>query len=151
MKTYKLISLILILLLKLNSAKCQKWPLPINFSDYNRIIILSDSVNINDTIIYNHTENTYFRFVFFDTRGKCYCEVYKNNKLYDKGYYESSLDTLKQYFSSPKGHGLRGKLTVSQYFEPVKNGLWTEHYKGIRRKTYYVKGQGYSSQSRAED
>lgn len=101
---------------------------------------LSNDVNLNDTIRKAHSSNVYFRFVLFDPRGKSYMEIYKDNKLYAKGYYENSLDTLKDYASAFQTGETLSKIEVFKYFHPLKNGEWLELEKGkyVRRK--YVMG-----------
>jgi len=81
--------------------------------------------------------------------GKSYCEVYKNKKLYEKGYYENSLDTLKRYSSSVKGKGRRGKISVMKYFEPLKNGAWIETMKGKIKRRNYEMGEGVLIQAKS--
>jgi len=117
--------------------------------EYSRYIRLSDNLKLNDTVTIVHSPNTYFRFVFFDTMGKSYCEVYKNKKLYEKGYYENSLDTLKRYSSSVKGKGRRGKISVMKYFEPLKNGAWIETMKGKIKRRNYEMGEGVLIQTKS--
>ncbi len=97
---------------------------------------LSNDVSLNDTTRIVHSSNVYFRFVLFDPRGKSYFEIYKNNKLYAKGLYENSLDTLKDYTSAVPIDGKASKIEVVKYFRPLKNGEWLELIKGkyVRRK-----------------
>lgn len=78
--------------------------------------------------------------VFYDTKGKCYCERYVNGRLYQKGNYENSLDTLKRYVSDRNLKGKRSPITVQKYFEPLKNGEWITYEKGKQVKENYLLG-----------
>jgi hypothetical protein len=120
-----------------------QWPVPVHLSDYGGSYWrLPDSMKLNDTIRINYSATIYFRFVFFDSHGASYCEVFNNNKLYEKGYYLNSLDTLKIYTSN-RNPGINGRgkgKKILAYFEPLRNGEWVI-YKGgkpIIRK--YIKG-----------
>ena len=141
-KTFKYTFILFCVLILNNLCSGQKWPVPIYFPEYSRYITLSDEVNLNDTIIINHSQTIFFKFVFFDAKGKSYCEVYKNKKLYEKGFYENSLDTLKRYSSSVKGGRRRGRIFILKYFEPVKHGKWIETEKGKLKKKVYDMGEG---------
>jgi hypothetical protein len=103
-------------------------------------LALSNNVNLNDTAKFVHSSNVYFRFVLFDPRGRSYFEIYKNNKLYAKGYYENSLDTLKDYASAVPIDGKPSKIEVVKYFRPLKNGEWVELVKGKYVKRRYDMG-----------
>ena len=115
---------------------------PVVFSDFGVTIRHIDK--LEDTINYNKNETERFKFVFYDRRGRSYCEYYKNNKLYQKGFFENSLDTLSMYVSSRNSRGKTSQIKVWKYFEPLKNGDWftydslgmfTENYNlGIREK-----------------
>jgi hypothetical protein len=112
--------------------------IPIQFPEYN--ISVETSFKIGDTILWKYTSNEFFKFVLFDPKGKCYCERYINKKLYQKGYYENSLDTLKKYVASLYIHGKSSKLSVLKFFEPLKNGEWITYEKGTIKKELWVKG-----------
>ncbi len=146
LRNYKFIFISLVFSSKL--CWSQTWSIPIYFPEYSRYIRLSNDVRLNDTVTFVHSPNIYFRFVFFDKMGKSYCEVYKKKKLYEKGYYENSLDTLKRYSSSVKGRGKRGKISVLKYFEPLKNGVWIETVKGKLKRKNYAMGEGVLIQAK---
>ena len=132
------LNLILFLLILSTNTFSQnvKWPIPFYFNEYSRYCRLDDKVNLNDTFIFKHSSNIYFKFVLFEEKGKSYMEVYKNNKLYEKGYYENSLDTLKIYSKRLSSIKANGKIYVLKYFEPLKNGVWleTKNHKAVQRK-----------------
>jgi hypothetical protein len=77
---------------------------------------------------------------FFDTRGKCYIERYVNGKIYEKGNYENSLDTLKEYISGRASNGKSTPIYVKQYFEPLKNEEWVKFEKKKIIKSNYKMG-----------
>ena len=112
--------------------------IPIQFPEYN--VSVETPFKAGDTITYNFSGREYFRFVFFDPRGKCYCERYLNKKLYEKGYYENSLDTLKTYAAKVGGHGRSSKVFVVKFFQPLKNGEWTTFKNGVAEHTRYDMG-----------
>ena len=112
--------------------------IPIKFPEYN--VSVETPFKAGDTITYNYSSDEYFRFVFFSPRGKCYCERYLNKKLYEKGYYENSLDTLKTYATRNYGHGRSSALYVLKFFQPLKNGEWTTFKKGVAEHTQYIMG-----------
>lgn len=116
-----------------------KWPIPIYFENYGVYHRLNNEVNLNDTTIISYSEDIYFKVVLFDTKGKSYFESYKKKRLFEKGYFENSLDTLKKYSISVGGHNDR-KMSVIKYFHPIKNGNWLETDKGKLVKKYYEMG-----------
>jgi hypothetical protein len=130
--------LICILLLVSESVFPQKakWPIPFYFNEYGRYCQLDNKVNFNDTIFIRHSSKVYFKLVLFEERGKSYMEVYKNNKLYEKGYYENSIDTLKIYSRRFDGKRTNGTIHILKYFEPVKSGIWieTKNHKYVKRE-----------------
>lgn len=137
----KIILIILILVCQKNLIGQPKWPIPMYLPEYGVYLKITNDVNLNDTAKIPFSQNTYFRFVFKDSRGKSYCEVYRNNKLYEKGYYENSLDTLKKYSSAAKMNNTTGgKIKVSKYFQPLKNGEWIETKRSKFIKKNYEMG-----------
>lgn len=132
----KITCLTLLIVSNFNSFGQAKWPIPIYFEKYGVYRHLTNDVNLNDTAKIFFTDEIFFKLVLFDGRGKSYFEVYKNNKLFEKGYFENSLDTLKKY--SVSIGGIRDKkIKVIQYFQPLKNGIWLETVKGkVVRKKY---------------
>lgn len=112
--------------------------IPIQFSEYN--VSVETPFKAGDTITYKYSSDEYFRFVFFDSKGKCYCERYLNKKLYEKGYYENSLDTLKTYASKADSHGKSSKTFVLEFFQPLKNGKWITYKNGVAESKSYVMG-----------
>ncbi len=95
---------------------------------------------LGDTLLYKLSSKETFKFVLFDTKGRSYCERYVNNKLFQKGNFENSIDTLKRYVS---GRGLNGKssaIRVQKYFEPLKNGEWITYNKGKKIIETYLLG-----------
>ncbi len=127
----------------LHAQDSSKWVLPIYFSDYSKkYVYLPDTLKLFDTVRVDYDRFVYFKIVFKDTKGECYFESYKNNRIYERGNYINSLDTLKQYTSS------RGTTTVLnerrvgkkifKYFEPLRNGEWVLFTsKGLIRKQYF--------------
>ncbi len=97
---------------------------------------------LGDTIDYKVSSKEHFKFVFFDTRGKSYCERFRSGKLYEQGYFENSLDTLKVYVSSRDLNGNHSPVRVQKYFEPVKNGIWKIYSNGkvVKTETYTMGG-----------
>jgi hypothetical protein len=127
------------LFLNLTSNAQRKWPVSIFLPEYGVYLSITNDVNLNDTATIKFSATTYFKFFFFDTRGKSYCETYRNNKLYEKGYYENSLDTLKKY-SVAIGDGKSSNYRILRYFQPLKHGEWWETVKGKLVKKEYDMG-----------
>ena len=94
----------------------------IYFEEYG--VEIRSTPYIGDTLTYKKSDNEYFKSVFYDKRGKCYCERYLQGKLYESGSYENSLDILKKYISGRYSSGKRTKIEVEEYYEPLKNGVW---------------------------
>lgn len=115
-----------------NSITAQaKWPIPIYFEKYGIYCHLTNDVNLNDTAKISYSANTFFRLVLFDAHGKSYFEAYRNNKIYEKGYFANSLDTLKKYSHAVNSHKRDvGGYRVLKYFHPLKSGVWYERIKG---------------------
>ncbi len=129
--------LILLVMSKSIFSQNAKWPIRFYFSEYGRYCQLDDKVNLYDTVYIKHSKTFYFKLVLLEQKGKSYMEVHKNNKLYESGYYENSLDTLKIYARRFDGRNANSNLYILKYFEPVKNGVWTETQKGkYVTKTY---------------
>lgn len=112
--------------------------IPLIFPEY-RVEIYAAS-HLGDTLSYRVSSKEDFKFVFFDEKGKCYCERYIKKKLYQKGFYENSLDTLKRYVSSRDGSGQHSPIRVQQYFQPLKNGEWVTYKDGKQIKENYLMG-----------
>lgn len=112
--------------------------IPIQFPEYN--ISVEASFKLGDTVLQRYSHDEFFKFVFSDFRGKCYCERYKNKKLYEKGCYVNSLDTLKKYASGGYIHGRSSKIFVLKFFEPLKNGTWITYKNGIAESKTYIMG-----------
>ena len=110
---------------------------PIYFREYG--ITIREIKVLGDTMLYNKSSKEIFKFTFVNTKGKCYCERYINGKIYQKGNYENSLDTLSRYISGRGSSGIRSPITVQKYFEPLKNGEWIT-YKGkqIVKESYLM-------------
>jgi hypothetical protein len=138
--------LCILLTLSLIKSKAQNNPLnvvPIHLSEYGGSYWnLPDSMKLGDTVRVVYSANIYFKFVLIDYRGASYCEVFKNNKLYEKGYYLNSLDTLKTY-TSTRDPGLNGRgkgKKILAYFEPLRNGEWIIYKNGKPIVRKYIKG-----------
>ncbi len=106
-----------------------KYPIELNIAGVGMLSITNDIV-LNDTFKIQYSENTRLKFVIFDPMGKSYFEVFKNNKLFAKGYFENSLDTLKDYTAAIPINGQPTKIEVLKYFKPLKNGKWVESING---------------------
>lgn len=111
---------------------------PIYFSEYGVTVL--EINKLGDTLHYNKSSKENFKFVFYDERGKCYCERYVNNVLQEKGYYENSLDTLKRYTSGRFANGKTSPMKVQKYFQPLKNGEWIIRKGGREVKEIYSMG-----------
>lgn len=116
-----------------------KWPIPIYLKKYGVYLRLTNDVNLNDTAKIPFSEDIFFRLVLFNAKGKSYFEAYKNNNLYEKGYFENSLDTLKKYSVSIGGIHDK-KVKVIKYSQPLKNGTWYEADKGKLTSKRYSMG-----------
>lgn len=111
---------------------------PIIFSEYG--VQINGIEKLGDTVYYEKSAIEKFKFVFYERMGKCYCERFIKGKIFQKGNYENSLDTLKQYVSSRNNHGATSPITVRTYFEPLRNGIWVT-YKGKKEiKENYIMG-----------
>jgi hypothetical protein len=111
---------------------------PIQFKDFGVEII--DIPKLGDTLFYNKSSKEDFKFIFFDCRGKCYCERFIDKKLYQKGSFENSLDTLRGYVSGRNSNGHTSSIKVKKYFEPLKNGEWVTYKNNKVVKEYYKMG-----------
>ena len=107
--------------------------IPIWFQEYG--VEVRSIPQIGDTMHYNKSSKEDFKFVFYDSKGQCYCERYVNGKLFEKGYFENSLDTLKRYVSSRSSSGNNSPVRVQKYFQPIKNGVWKIYNNGKVSKT----------------
>jgi hypothetical protein len=114
-------------------------PIEIYFPEYS--VTIREIPKLGDTLKHNYSSIEDYKFVFYDRKGKCYCERYINKKLYEKGTYENSLDTLKRYTYGRSFDG-RGSapIKVVTYFQPLKNGEWTISKDGKVIKKTYVMG-----------
>jgi hypothetical protein len=58
--------------------------------------------------------------------------------LFQRGYYQSSLDTLKRYNYRKGVVPSFDKIYVFKYFEPLKHGTWEEFKAGkcIKRRVF---------------
>ncbi len=126
-------------------AQKSSFVIDIFLPEYGYLSINKD-IKLFDTIRVEHSEEIFFRFVFFSTRGESYCEVYRNKKLYEKGFYANSLDTLKKYMS----YRLRprqkySRIYISKYFQPLKNGKWLESKDGKYYSKEYDMGVNVAS------
>ena len=95
---------------------------------------------LGDTLFYNKSGKEDFKFVFHDIKGQCSFERFINGKLYQRGQYVNSLDTLKRYVSSRNAHGKNSSISVQEYFEPLKNGEWITFKAGKKIKEIYIMG-----------
>jgi hypothetical protein len=112
--------------------------IPIRFEEFGIEVI--DIPKLGDTLYYNKSSKEEFKFIFFDCKGKCYCERYINKKIYQKGNFENSLDTLKQYVSGRNSNGKTSPMRIESYFEPFKNGEWVTYMNKKIIKENYVMG-----------
>lgn len=112
--------------------------IPIIFSDYG--VQINSIEKLGDTVYYEKSSIEKFKFVFYDSMGKCYCERFLKGKIFQKGNYENSLDTLKRYVSGRTNHGITTPITVRSFFEPLKNGIWITYKKSKEIKQEYIMG-----------
>ena len=112
--------------------------IPVYFKDYG--IEINEIPKLNDTIYYNKSDIEDFKIVFFDNKGKSYLERYIRKKIFEKGYFENSLDTLKQYSGGRDENGKSSEITIESYFEPLKNGYWITYKKKYTIKNNYLLG-----------
>src|SRR5688572_20284672 len=110
--------------------------LPVYFPEYG--VTINRISKLSDTLTYNKSSKENFRFVFFNNKGKSYCERYLGGKLYQKGYYENSLDTLKRYVSGRFSDGQKSSIRIQQYFQPLKNGEWITYKDKRELKQVYL-------------
>jgi len=129
--------LLIILIIVFWGFKKKDESIPIYFPKYGVEIW---NPKINDTLFYNKSSKEDFRFVFASTKGQCYCEKYVFKKLFEKGYFENSLDTLKRYVSGRFSSGRSTQIIVQRYFEPLKNGNWIKYINGKEIHERYRSG-----------
>jgi len=98
---------------------CQETP--IYFKDYNLKIT---SVSLGDTITSYNRSGEKFRFVFYDRKGKCYCEKYSYGKLSEIGFFTTSENPSQVLLSARNSEGQTKATKREEWFEPVKNGKW---------------------------
>lgn len=96
--------------------------IPIYFKEFD-ITILNFST-VRDTVIYNKSIREYFKLVIYEPMGKSYCERYIDGKIYEKGNFENSLDTLKRYISGRYSNNSQSPISIEKYFQPLKHGNW---------------------------
>ncbi|MES2429305.1 MAG: hypothetical protein V4556_00115 [Bacteroidota bacterium] len=111
---------------------------PIYFREFG--IEIFEIGKIGDTLFYNKSNKENFKLIFEDTKGKCSFERYIKGKLYQKGQYSNSLDTLKRYVSSRNVIGRTSIMKVQKYFEPLKHGEWLTFKSGKIVKENYLNG-----------
>lgn len=111
---------------------------PIIFRDYG--VQINNIEKLGDTVYYEKSSVEKFKFVFYDRMGKCYCERLVKDKIFQKGSYENSLDTLKRYVSGRTNHGITTPITVQSFFEPLKNGVWITYKNNIEIKEEFAMG-----------
>jgi hypothetical protein len=111
--------------------------IPVHFVEYGVQISVKA---LEDTIYYNYSAKEDFKIVFHDIKGKCYMERYIYGKLYEKGNYENSLDTLKKYVSGRSQNGQSSPIKVIRFYQPLKNGEWLTFKAGkiIKKQTYLL-------------
>lgn len=112
--------------------------IPIIFKDYG--VQINSVEKLGDTVYYEKSSIEKFKFVFYDFKGKCYCERYIKGKIFQKGNYENSLDTLKRYTSGRTNHGVTSPIAVQSFFEPLKNGIWVTYNNNQEIKEEYIMG-----------
>ena len=121
-----------------SNIKIEDKIIPIYFREYG--IEIRTITQLGDTIYNRKNSKEHFKFVFYDIKGKCYCERFINGKLYEKGNFANSLDTLKSYKSGIDLEGKFSPITVYKYFEPLKDGNWIVYEKGKEKKVKYIMG-----------
>lgn len=139
---YQYLIFTIFLLLSVISYSQNKY-VKIYLPQYSTYFDIPDSYNIGDTLIWKVTKDKYIKIVFFDLRGRSYCEVYDGENLMEKGHYINSLDTLKRYSSSVSAMGKRkkSKISILKYFQPLKDGEWIERRKNKLLIIRYNVGQ----------
>lgn len=131
---------LLIVIVSLFSFKenCNVDFIPIIFRDYG--VQINNVEKLGDTVYYEKSSIEKFKFIFYDSMGKCYCERFIKGKIFQKGNYENSLDTLKRYVSGRTNHGVNSAITVQSFFEPLKNGTWITYKNKKEIKEEYIMG-----------
>ena len=138
-QTFRLFVISVIFLLSASFNSKKENYIPIWFDEYD--VEIRAISKIADTIFYNKSSIEDFKFVFYDARGKCYCERYLNGKLFERGNFENSLDTLKRYVSGRSSNGETSPIKVQIYFEPLKSGEWMIYKSGkVVKKQQYILG-----------
>ena len=132
-------SILFALLIALSLAAINKQEkIPIYFQEFGIQIRSIDK--LGDTIYNKKSSKENFKLVFYDIMGKCYCERFINGKLYEKGNFINSLDTLKSYISGRDIDGNSTPKRVYKFFEPLRDGEWVIYEKGKERKVKYILG-----------
>ena len=111
--------------------------IPIWFKDYN--VKITGISQLGDTINFHKSPEEKFRFVFYDRKGRCYCERYIKGKLFEKGFFTTHEDPSKVLVSARNSHGETKPIRTEEYFEPIKNGEWHIYEEGKE-----IKSENYS-------
>lgn len=138
MTNYLFLILLVISIFSFRKVEEQE-PVPVYFEEYH--ITIRAIKALGDTLSYKKSSKEDFKLVFYDTKGKCYLERYIYGKLSERGYYENSLDTLKQYISGRYSNGNSTPIRVMKYFQPLKSGSWLTYEAGrIIKEEKYIMG-----------
>lgn len=112
--------------------------IPIYFKEFD--ITILNLPRVRDAIIYNKSKREYFKLIIYAPMGKSYCERYIDGKIYEKGNFENSLDTLKKYISGRYSDNSQSPIRVEKYFQPLKDGNWLIYKKGNIIYQHYSMG-----------
>lgn len=117
-----------------NAGNSQK----ISIEEY-KIILNNVKPPCHDTLTEFTRDNKKIVIHLLDCMGQMDIKVYKGGKLIEEGCYVKSLDTLKRYVYKNALGGGGKEITVGQYFQPLRNGVWIFYnQKGqvLKRVTY---------------
>jgi hypothetical protein len=101
-------------------------------------VYVQGKVNFNNSAWLNNGDS--LSFFLYDCKGAMRLKLMnRKGKVKEEGEFINSLDTLKEYTTLLDSLGI-GKIIISQYFEPLKQGEW-KYYdvktgKLIKKETY---------------
>lgn len=95
--------------------------IPVYFKEYGLII---SEIKLFDTVYHKTSGKEMFKIIFINTKGRCYLERYINNRIVEKGQFESTHDTLTMYVSGLNSRGIESPPKAKLFFQPVRNGIW---------------------------
>ncbi len=106
------------------------------------IKIYPKKLNCSDTLTAELKNKIILKLYVKDCMGAMKVICFKGEVKISEGEYCNSLDSLKKYVLNLKAHGGEKEISVSTYFQPLRDGLWIYYNNAgrIKYSEYYKKG-----------